>query len=259
MASKIMLIGPSGSGKTHSIRTLPSLGIVPFVIATEPGVENILGVLPDAQCHWHYIPPAVLSWVDMLDSARKVNTLSYKSLADLPGINRQSHSQFLDFISTCNNFKCDRCGQSFGDVLSWGPDRALVVDSLSGLSIMAMNLVIGSKPTKSMSDWMIAQDNLERAITTLVTATKCHFILTAHVERELNEVTGEVQIMASTLGRKLAPRLPRFFDEVILAVRAGKEFSWSTIAPNVDLKTRQMPLADRLPPTFANCIQKVAP
>ena len=39
-----------------------------------------------------------------------------------------------------NDFTCDRCGESFGDVSTWNTDRAIVVDSLSGLNIMAMDL-----------------------------------------------------------------------------------------------------------------------
>lgn len=251
----VLLLGPTGSGKTYSIRSFIPTGVVPFVISTEPGIEATLGDIPDPHLHWKYIPPATQSWADLMDSSKKINTLSYKALADLPGINKAGHAQFLEFLGACNNFKCDRCGESFGDVLSWGPERALVVDSLSGLSIMAMNLVVGSKPTKAMSDWMVAQDNLERVITTLVTNTKCSFVLTGHVERETDEVTGAMQIMASTLGRKLAPRLPRFFDEVVLAVRNGRDFAWSTTAPNADLKARRLPLADRIVPTFATLLK----
>lgn len=245
----VLLLGGTGTGKTYSLRTLIDAGITPFIIFTEPGME-VLGDIPKEKLHWHYIPPASPSWGAMLDSAKKINTMSYEALAKLSGINKQEYSQFFEVITTLGNFKCDRTGETFGDVTTWGTDRAIVIDSLSGLGIMAMDLVVGSKPTKSMSDWMVAMDAVERLVNKICVDTRCHFILLAHLERETNEVTGGVQLMVSTLGRKLAPKLPRYFSDVIHAVRDGAQWWWSTATFNVDLKTRNLPISEKIPPTF---------
>lgn len=245
-----LIVGATGTGKTYSIRTLVECGITPFVLFTEPGMVT-LGDLADPKVHWHYVPPASPTWDMMIDSASKINSMSLEGLAKLGGINKSGYGQFRDVLATLANFKCDRCGESFGDVTTWGPDRAIVVDSLSGLNIMAMDLVVGSKPVKSMADWGISMDNLERLINKLCADTRCHFILTAHLERETNEITGGVQLMASTLGKKLAPRLPRFFDDVVMCQREGAQFSWSTAATNVDLKSRNLPIAEKLAPNFS--------
>jgi hypothetical protein len=244
-----LLVGSTGTGKTYSLRTLIDAGITPFVLFTEPGMTT-LGDLKCDKLHWKYVAPASPTWDMMIDSATKINTMSLEGLAKLGGINKQGYGQFRDVLATLANFKCDRCGECFGDVTTWGPDRALIVDSLSGLNIMAMDLVVGSKPVKAMSDWMISMDNLERLVNKLCADTKCHFILTAHLERETDEVTGGVQLMASTLGKKLAPRLPRFFDDVVMCKREGAQFFWSTAAVNADLKSRNLPIADKLEPTF---------
>lgn len=248
------LIGGTGSGKTHCIRTFLERGITPFILATEPGIGSTLGDLPPDQCHWHYIAPAQVGWGDLIDSAKKINTLSYKALAEMSDVNKRKYAQFLDFLEACNNFTCDRTGESFGDVSTWGNDRAFVVDSLTGLSIMAMNLVVGSKPTKSQSDWGVAMDNLHRVILKMVTDTNCWFVMTAHPEREKDEVTGGVSIMASTLGQKLAPKLPQFFDDVIFVQRKGTAFTWSTAAVNADLKARNLPIREGLTPSFVPII-----
>ena len=255
--SNTLLLGPTGTGKTYCLRTFIDAGVTPFILSTEPGIASTLGDLPPDKCHWHYIPPAKQSWSDLIDSARKINTLSFEALAKLSDVNKRKYSQFLDVLESCNNFICDRTGEEFGDVMSWGPDRAFIIDSLSGLNIMAMNLVVGSKPTKSMADWGVAMDNLERFITTLVTSLTCNFVLTGHIERETDEVTGGVSLMVSTLGRKLAPKLPRFFDDVLLCRREGKVYTWSTAAFNVDLKARNLPISDGLPPTFQQILQTV--
>jgi hypothetical protein len=250
---KVLLLGESGSGKTYSLRTLVDAGLELFVIQTEPG-GTVLEDLPRESYHSHYVKTAAPSWTAMLDSAKKINTLSMKSLCDLPGINKQEYAQWMEVIATLGDFKCDRCQRSFGDASLWDSTRVLVIDSLSGLNIMAMDLVVGSKPVKSMADWGIAMDNLSRLINKVATDTKCHFVLTAHLEPERDEVTGRVQNMPSTLGRKLAPVLPRFFDNVIQTIREGNTFKWSTGASNVAVKARDLPISENLAPSFAQML-----
>jgi len=252
---KVMLVGPSGSGKTYSIRSLVDAGIEVFAIFTEPGFVSVVGDIPSDKLKWKYIAPASSSWDAMLQSAQKINQLSFEGLTKLGGVNKQEHSQFLDFIATCNNFVDDRTGESFGDVSTWGANRALFVDSLSGLNIMAMNLVVGSKPVKAPGEWAVAMDNLERVVQKLCMDLRAILVLTAHLERELDEVSGGVQLMASTLGRKLAPKIPRYFDDVVHCVRDGTEWRWSTASLNVDLKARNLQWSDKIQPSFAPLLQ----
>ena len=250
-----LLLGESGSGKTYSLRTFIEAGLDLFVLQTEPG-GTVLSDLPKEKYHYHYLAPANPSWDAMKDSATKINTLSMKGLANLEGINKREYAQWIEVIGTLGNFTCDRCGESFGDVSTWDSSRVLVIDSLSGLNIMAMDLVVGSKPVKSMADWGIAMDNLGRLINKLVTDTKCHVVLTAHLEPEKDEVTGRVMNMPSTLGRKLAPLIPRFFDNVIHCVREGTDFRWSTATANTALKARDLPISEKLPPSFVPVLKR---
>jgi hypothetical protein len=249
-----LLLGATGTGKTYCLRTLADAGLEVFIISTEPGISSTLGDTDPSKVHWHYIAPATASWADMLASAERINQLSFEALAKLPDINKRKYHEFLDVLTICNDFVDDRTGVHYGDVSTWDPNRALVLDSLSGLNVMAMNLVVGSKPVKSMADWGVAMDNLERFITKLTTDTRCFFILTAHIERETDEMTGGQQLMASTLGRKLAPRLPRFFDDVVHCKREGNKFTWATDTINIDLKARNLPLSGSLTPSFTQIL-----
>lgn len=161
----------------------------------------------------------------------------------------------MDFLTTCNNFVCDRTGESFGDVSTWGTDRALVVDGLSGLSKMAMDLVVGGKPTASPGDWGVAMKNLENALLTLTNATRCWFVLTAHLEREKDEVTGAVKLMPSTLGSKLSPKLPNNFGNVLMCQQAEGSWTWASASTHqIDLKARHLPIRSNLPPSFKGII-----
>jgi len=253
--ANVMLVGATGTGKTYSVRSLLDSGVKEvFILFTEPGMEVVGDISCDKGLHYHYIPPANAPWTAMIDSAKKINQFDQAALSKLTGINTKNYAQFIEVLQCCNNFTCDRCGKEFGDISSWGTDRAFVLDSLSGLNVMAMDLVVGSKPVKSMADWGIAMDNLERLIQKLTTDTKCHFVMITHLEREHDEATGSTQLMASTLGKKLAPRMPRFFSDVVHVVRKGDKFKWSTSTLNVDLKARNLPLSTDLEPSFKELI-----
>jgi hypothetical protein len=254
MKANVLLVGPSGTGKTRSLRTLAEHRKT-LIIATEPGVENIMGAPSKegdlhGKAHWRYIAPAAASWERLLDNATKINSFSMDVLQKMQGMGKSDYQQFMEMLNSCANFKCDVCNQEFGPIDDLGEEFAVAVDGLSGISIMGMNLVTGAKPIKTQPEWGCAMDNIENIIIKWTTGLNCSFVLTAHLEREIDEVSGGTTKTVSTLGRKLAPKIPRFFDEVVLAVREGKTFSWSTAELNTDLKARILPLGDGLRPDF---------
>jgi hypothetical protein len=244
-------MGDTGTGKTYSIRTLLEANITPFIIFTEPGMETLGDVLD--QCHWRYIPAKTAGWSEMAEMFKKVNTLNFDLLSKTVDTNKKEYTGFLDVIAQCNNF-IDQEGEEFGDVAEFGTDRVLVIDSLSALNDMAMQLVVGGKVTRQLQDWMVAQNTLEMLINKLVSDLRCWFLLTAHLEREKNEITGGLEVMVSTLGRKLAPRLPKYFSDVIEAKREGKDFFWSTDGMGVATKARNVPIEKKLQPTFTSLV-----
>lgn len=253
-APKIILAGESGSGKTTSLATFLEAGLEVFMVATE--YPDVLGHTDPQKFHWHYIPAASSTWASLKESGRQINSFANDALQKLPGINKEKNQQMLQVLDTLANFKCDRTGQAFGDASKWGSDRVLVVDSLSGLSILARNLAVGEKPILTQPDWGIMMQYTETLLNTIAMNLRCWVVLTAHLEREVDEVSGGVQIMVSTLGRKLAPRIPRFFSDVVHVKRVGKEYSWSTITPNFALKTRNFPMEDKLPQSFGPLVAK---
>jgi len=252
---KTLLLGESGSGKTHSLTTLVEAGIEPFIIFTEPGMSTIGKALkekglPEDAIKWRYISKATQSWDAMKKMATNINRMSFEMITKMADPDRMQYTQWIDVLSACEDFVDDRTGEHYGNIGSWGPDRALVIDSLSGLNDMAMALIVGSRPTRSLPDWMVSQNNLSGFIDKLCTDLQCHFILTGHLEREQDEITGAIQLMASTLGKKLAPKLPRYFDDVVMAKKLIDKFSWSTAEGNAALKNRLLGNANNLAPSF---------
>ena len=247
--TNVLITGPVGTGKTTSLLTIDTSKHPLLVLATEPGIDRILTHGDD--CHWHYIAPAKTDWDTLIKNARLVNTNSNEALQKMTAaFSRQEYQQFIDVLTTCSDFNCDVCQKNFGPVDALPENYVFAADGLSGLSIMSMDLIVGGKPVKTQPDWGVAMDNLERLLMKLTSDTVCSFVLISHVDREVDEVTGASKIMVSTLGRKLAPKVPRFFDEVVYCKRDGEEFWWSTTEAGVEVKSRRLPLSDEIKPDF---------
>lgn len=259
-----LLMGSSGAGKTTAIATYLKSDIETFVLTTEPGgVESLLDgcelhkVSVD-KLHWASVLPVTSGWKGLLDMTEKVSALSFSAVSDLKnGIGKdQTRSAAMKFLNTLANFTCERTGQSYGDVTEWGPDRAFVIDSLSGWSVISWALTVGHKPTAHQGEWNIAMNWIHDVLLKVTSDRKCFFTLTSHIEKETNEITGAMQVMTSTLGRKLAPKIPKFFSEVVLAARSkDRKFNWSTIDNNAELKNRALPVSDNLPPDFTPIVE----
>jgi hypothetical protein len=217
---------------------------------TDRGLE-----IPD-NVHWHVLGRAGSSFETMAASADSINKLDLSQLSKMQDFNRGKHNQFVDLLKVLHDFPDDRTGQKFGDVHQWGPDRCLAMDSLTGINPIALSLVVGGKPVKSQSDWGIAMDQIEKLVRELTDGCKCHFVLTAHVERETDLVLGGVKLTVSTLGVKLAPKIPPMFSDVILTKRLATNFTWTTADSQADLKARNLPIADGIPPSFEPIIAK---
>lgn len=257
-----LLLGAPGSGKTDASTTYIEAGIETFVIITEPGgVESLLDSasrrkLDVAKLHWATALPAAAGWSALNDMVKTIGAYGYEDIQKIKsGVGKtETRVPAMKLLTTLGNFICERTGQSFGDTSTWRDDRALVFDSLSGLNLMAMALTIGYKPAAHQGEWGVAMNFVEQLILKMTSDRSCFFSMTAHVEREMNEITGVNQIMTSTLGKKLAPKIPRFFSEVVYAKRAisdGKaSFTWSTVDSSADLKNRSLPISTSLTPSY---------
>lgn len=257
----VMLMGPSGTGKTHSIGTLVDLGLEVFYFAYEQGAEALLGYYTDAgkpvptNLHICTVKAPTASFLEMADSVKYVNTLSFEGLIKQVDPNKSKYNQLEQFLRNFNDVTDDNGGK-YGDVLKWGPDKALVVDGLTGLCDSAMKACIGGKFARDQKDWGLAQSMVEGILRKITSEGRFHFVLISHVERETDPNGGGLKLMASALGRALAPKLPAMFSDVILTKRIGREWFWDTEDPAADLKTRNLPISPKNPPDFHFIIEK---
>jgi hypothetical protein len=236
-----------------------------FFLALESGIESLVGYYTDrglaipSNLHWHVLKLTEDkggAFNQLIEQAERIGAQTQDSLYKMQDFNRAANNPFLKVLRQLANFQCQRTGVSFGDVSTWGPNRAVVMDGLTGLGSFAMAMVIGTKPLRSQTDWGLAQGVVEKCLKNLCDHCKCHFVLIGHVERETDLVFGGVKITVQTLGKALPPLIPPMFSDVILAVREGTKWSWSTAHAMADLKTRNLSVADGIQPSFKLIIDK---
>lgn len=271
MKANILLQGDIGSGKTTSFRTLlqayidergemvSGLGLERVAVITlEPGIEASLGPnlctskdLP-AGIHIHNIPPLDIDWPVIRKYAMLLNTMSLDKVLETTDPDKGKYRQFLELFDSLADFTCDLCGENLGDVAEWSDNMAIGLDSLTGLTTVARQLVVGGKPILSRPEYNPVMNMIENFLMLFWGKTKCWAILTAHIDREVSPLTGATSITAHTIGQKLAPRLVKMPDEIIMSsVDDRGRISWANVTPGAVTKRRRLPRSTDMEPTFA--------
>lgn len=265
---KIILEGPSGSGKTYALGTLvdwaarqtPQREV--FVLFTENGLETLLGYWRDRKLavppnlRWHVVKTPALPLSALIDGAKKAGLMNYESLTKSVDPDRAKNNPWEKLLTVLTDFPDDRTGQKFGNIGEWPNTRILVNDSLSETSNACFRMQVGNKPVASQPDYQVAQQNLINWLRFMAQSLECTFVLTAHVQRQANEVTGTVQLMTKAIGKALGDEIPQLFSETIYTVRDGTNWYWDTAAFGVDTKTRYLPIQSKIKPDFAQIMDK---
>lgn len=265
VGTNVLLMGPTGTGKNHSIGTLVDHGVEAgfevFLQALEPGYESTLGYWTDRDLpippnfHWNHLQFIQGGLESLMKKVEDIGRLSQDALYTIKDATRGQRNYVHQLLKQMANFEDQRTGQSYGNVSKWGTDRVYVLDGLTGLGRMAMALTVGSKPVRSQNDWGIAQDIVEPILWQLCEGFRCHFVLLAHVERETDVVSGSSKIMVSSLGKALPPKVAPLFSDAIMTVRSGAEWWWTTADGRADLKTRNLPISDKIEPDFSQIMR----
>lgn len=253
---KILLIGGSGSGKTYSAALLAKQGVKVRFLFTENGMATLEGLPPDLTkllgdgIDYQYCPGVTTDIATLMASAKLVNTLSYESLTQMPPTDRKKTQEYLSILSALMNYKSAITGKEYGPVTGWDSNTCLVLDSLSGLNLAVFRNGLGTKPVAGQNDWQVAMKAEEELINVLCLLAKCWVIVTAHPERETDEITGATFVYAGALGRKLGPKLGRYFDEIIEVKRKADKHTWSNASEKIDTKRRLLPYNQNIIPSW---------
>ena len=261
----VFLVGPTGTGKTTALRSIVRAGLELFVQLTEPHQallmtphldwEKALGLPPIDinKIHYSYTPAMASDNEVLMRKYEMVQQYSWDQLKKMTqDPDKGAYVSWQRFAGNLLvNFRCDHCGKEFGPVTDWGHDRALAVDSLTGLNDMALQLITGASVARTDSQMGAAMDTeLGLLGKKLPLDTKCMYVLVAHVRRIYSDLAGGMTKVPHAIGKANAPDWPKNFADSILCVRQGNEYTWSTADSEFDMATRNLPVAAGMPPSF---------
>ena len=265
VGSNILIMGSGGTGKTYSLGTAVDWAAANdkevFALFTENSLETLLGYWldrgkPVPEClHYHQALTKPLSLASLISGADMVGRLSYEAVTKMQDPNRGGEANsFWKILKACSDFPDDRTGKTFGPIDKFDGSKIFIIDSLTELSNSCMKMVIGNKPTAAPPDYGVAQNNLMNFLRLVTQGVPCTFIITAHTDRLLDEMTQSNKTMVKSIGRALANDIPPLFSDVIQSVREGDKFYWDTAGFGVDTKTRSLGYRSKIEPNFAQIL-----
>jgi hypothetical protein len=265
---KILLQGDSGAGKTRALGPLVDWAAAQtpprdvFILFVENGLETLLGYWADrglpipVNLHWHVISTPALDLKALTGAAKNVGTLSYESLTKLIDSDRGANNPAYKILECLADFPDDRTGKKFSNIGTWGPDKIFGIDSLSELANAYSKMTIGNKPVMAQNEYGVAQTNLMNFLRYLTQGSRFTLVMTAHLQRQTNEITGATSLMTKAIGKAMSDDIPQLFSEVIFCYREGTAWWWDTAASNVTTKTRYLPIKSKIEPDLGQIMNK---
>src|SRR5262245_11686367 len=209
--TKMMILGDPGSGKTGGLTSLVKagywLGILDYDNGLEPLKQFILKECPE-----------------------NIDNVEYRTLRDKRQAGPDgptivgSPRAFIDGIKLLDRWKYkDTRGEvDYGVPAEWGPDRILVLDSLTMFSEAAFDwrepLVPRSRDGKydQRAVYKDAQDAVENVLALLTSESfRTNVVVISHV-KYIDNPDGTKKGYPTAVGSALSPTIPRYFNSVAL-------------------------------------------
>lgn len=192
---KIMLIGHSGAGKTGALTSLARAGYKICICDLDNGLDALVNHLTAEE-------PAALSRVSYTSFRDKMKSTPAGIIPD------GSPKAFMNAVKALDKWE-DGTNPS-----EWGASTILVIDSLTNLGRAAFQWAKAMNPSaKEPRQWYYAaQDAIESVIAT-ATAEEfaTNLIVMSHIDI-VEQRDGTLQGFASSIGKALGPKIPRYFN-----------------------------------------------
>lgn len=203
---KFLFVGNSGAGKTGALTSLVQAGYKLRILDLDAGLDaltyHIKASCPD-----------------------KIGNVSFMTFRDVyksgpTGPVCLAPKAFANAVRAMDKWEDETVPAA------WGSDTIFVLDSLTALGTAALawakQMLAGSKLAEEKRQWYQgAQDAIEHVIQTLTGPEfRSNVIIISHIDLR-EDPNGTVRGYASSVGAALGPKLPRYFNTMLLAETSG--------------------------------------
>lgn len=233
--TKLLLLGESGSGKTGALASLAGAGFNLRILDLDNGIDVLYNYLRDPKSSY---PKEALDRVTAVTLTEKMRNINGAVVPASATVWPKAMALLTEWKDT------DAAGQpiSLGKLETWGENDVLVIDSLTMLSTAAMNfqlslqgkLMGGTTQNEHRRLIGAAQQAVENMLMLLYdSSVKCNIVVTSHIVfvdeqgamasgTDANGASLTPKIgYPSALGKALSPRIPRYFNSMLLAQTIG--------------------------------------
>ena len=265
--TKLLYCGDSGTGKTGSLAALAAAGYRLRIIDTDNGLDVLRAYLTDPKSQYLLANPKAAENVHFVTLTEKMRNINGR----ITPATARVWPQVLDMLDHWRVKDTDASGKTIltegkptyaedlGKPTSWGSQEVLVLDTLTSLGTAAynyhcsMNGRLGASPQGNewRRDIGATQSMLEGLLQLLSdTSLGCNVILNSHLTYVQDEDapamadgTGGLKTgYPSAIGKALSPKIPRYFNTVLLAKTTGfgastKHKIFTSSQGQVDLKS----------------------
>lgn len=223
--TKMLLVGESGSGKTGALASLAAAGFNLRILDLDNGLDVLFNYLSDPKSNYPKEALSRVHYVTLTDTMRQV-------AGRLSAVRADAWPKMTGLLENWKDGDVQ-----LGKPSDWGENDVLVLDSLTMCSTAALNYhlsmngALGGIRTQNEGrrDIGAAQSFVEKLLQLLTDKSmKCNVIVTSHITYTNDDGTVPVEGESkpqigypSALGRALSPRIPRYFNNMLLVRTIG--------------------------------------
>lgn len=295
LSTKVLVVGDSGTGKTGAIASLIVADYSCFVLDFDNGTEILRDYLTNPESP--YVKKAngknlakMLDYVPLSDTMTNINgnIVCSKSLAWQRATSllvrwrywQTTEGKVVWDIKDKDATEKGLILVDHGKVIDWGPDKVIVVDSLSFAATAALNyhlsltgrLAASRTQNEARRDVGATQAILRKLLELIYDdSIRCNVIVNSHITEvtdsgygpnaeEAKDERDTAKGYPSAIGRALSPIIPRFFNSVLhMEMRGKRMYLMTQPVGNVLTKTavplrvkREYPIENALADYFAD-------
>ena len=202
-STKMLLIGDSGSGKTGALASLVEAGYELIIFDFDNGLDilvNILRTKPNAE--------ELLSRITFTTCTDKLKAVGGMMRPDGPP------TAFTSALKLLTEWETE--DENLGKSSEWGPEKIIVIDSLTMMCKAAfryVEIINGFKDGRQT--YGEAQRLIESMLGLLYSeAIRANVIVTSHITF-IDTDAGLTKGYPSSIGKALSPQIPRYFNTVL--------------------------------------------